>query len=189
MKVNRNFLFWAVLFLLVATGTCAAQSQSGRLEITGVSANVSTGRYDRQAGIFFADVTEIEGALIHVTFEEVNIVGQRMQWRTEDDYVLFTAGATLTKDDFTLTAEQIEYYGEEKRLQAQGSVVVVTDDATVYAQELVYNEETDEAVFTGQVKIVFDDGVLEGEKFVMFLEKSEVQFFGAFQGLFNNERE
>ncbi|HAI52900.1 MAG TPA: hypothetical protein DCL99_06445 [Firmicutes bacterium] len=164
-----------------------AQGQSGTLEITGVPADVPAGRYDRQAGVFSADMSAIEGALVHVTFEEVKIVGQTMEWRTDDDYLIFTGGATLTKEDFTVTGDTLEYFGKEKKLHAVGSVVVVTDDATVYANELVYDEETDEAVFTGQVKVVFDDGVLEGEKFVMFLEKSELQFFGAFQGTFETD--
>lgn len=185
---------WIVLFVLAlvimgASGACQAQGQRGRLEIMGVPADAATGRYNRESGVFAADVRDFAGAAIHVTFEEVRLVGQKMEWRTEDDYLIFTGGATLTKEDFTLTAETVEYFGSEKRLQAVGSVIVVTEDATVYAQQLDYDEETDRAVFTGQVKVEFEDGVLEGEKFVMFLETRELQFFGAFQGLFNTERE
>ncbi|NLM41758.1 MAG: hypothetical protein GX199_05560 [Firmicutes bacterium] len=182
-------LMWLVVLWACACGMGLAQGQTGRLEITGVPPEVSTGRYDRQAGVFAADVSGIEGALIHVTFEEVQITGQKLEWRTDDDYLVFTQGAALTKEDFTLTADAVEYFGEEKKLRAAGNVVVITKDATVYADELDYNEETDEAVFTGKVKVEFEDGVLEGTKFVMLLEKSELQFFGAFQGLFNTERE
>lgn len=176
-----------VVLLVAAPAVCWAQGDTGKLEIIGAPPELSTGRYDRQAGIFSADVTGIEGALVQVTFEEVKIVGQKMEWRTDDDYLIFTTGATLTKEDFTLTAETIEYYGDANKLKGQGSVVVVTEDATVYSDTFDYDEETDQAVFIGNVRVVFEDGDLTGEKFVMFLETSELQFFGAFQGLFNTE--
>lgn len=185
--IRKLMVVSLLVLLLAASPIWAAENESGRLEITGVPEDVTAGRYDRQAGVFSADVTAIEGALVKVIFEEVEIVGQKMEWRTDDNHLIFTTGATLTKEDFTITGDTIEYFGDEDRLHAQGSVVVTTDDATVYADEMVYDEETDEAVFTGKVKVVFEDGVLEGEKFVMFLEKSELQFFGAFQGLFNTD--
>src|SRR5690554_3737210 len=170
-----------------ATGVVLAQDQVGTLEITGVPAETSAGRYDRQSGVFFADVTEIEGALVHVTFEEVKLVGQKMEWRTEDNYLIFENDAKLNKDDFELTGDVVEYFGDEAKLHSTGNVVVVTDDATIYANNLVYDENTDEALFTGAVRVVFSDGVLEGERFLMLLEESELQFFGSFQGEFNTE--
>ncbi|NMB01114.1 MAG: hypothetical protein GX971_06270 [Firmicutes bacterium] len=186
--IRRIRVFPLLLGLLVmATGIVWAEEKVGTLEITGVPTDQVTGRYDRQAQVFYADVTAFEDALIQVVFEEVQIIGKQMEWRTEDNYLIFSVGAKLTKDDFELTGDTIEYYGDESKLEATGNVVVTTEDATVYANELVYNEETDEALFIGQVRVIFEDGVLEGERFLMLLEKSELQFFGSFQGEFNSE--
>lgn len=44
----------------------------------------------------------------------MKIVGQTMEWRTDDDYLIFTGGATLTKEDFTVTGDTLEYFGKEK---------------------------------------------------------------------------
>lgn len=186
--MNKKWFALVLLGLLVlAPAAVQAQGQTGTLEITGVPADTAAGRYDRQAGVFYADVAHLEGALVKVTLEEVTMVGRKMEWRTEDNYVLFTNEAKLNKEDFELTADLIEYFGDEKKLNAQGSVVVITDEATIYAQALEYDEETDQAIFTGQVRVVFEDGTLEGEKFLMLLEQSELQFFGSFQGEFNTE--
>lgn len=187
--MNRRFVGLMIVMALFLGGTSVAwgQGQPGTLEITGVPTDVVAGRYDRGAGVFFADVRAIAGALIKVKREDVQIVGKTMEWRTDDDYLIFTVDAKLTQDDFELTGDVVEYFGEEKKLKSQGNVVVTTDDATVYADHLDYEEETDQALFTGNVKVVFSDGVLEGERFLMLLEKSELQFFGSFQGEFSDK--
>lgn len=187
--MNKRLAGFLILIVLFSAGKAVAwgKGQTGTLEITGVPIETTAGRYDRQSGVFVADVSEITGALISVEFEEVKIVGQQMEWRTEDNYLIFSVAAKLTKDDFELTADVVEYFGDEKKLKAAGNVVVVTDDSTVYADHLDYDENTDEALFTGTVRVVFSDGVLEGERFLMLLEKSELQFFGSFQGEFNEE--
>lgn len=188
MKISRIMAF-AVLSCIVAMGgaVALAQSQNGTLEIVGVPTEMVAGRYDPQEGVFFADVTAIAEASIQVKFEEVQITGQKMEWRTKDNYLLVTEKAKLYKDDFELTGDLVEYFGDEKRLEAKGNVIVITEDATIYANQLIYNEETDEAIFTGEVRVLFTDGVLEGEKFLMLLEKSELQFFGSFQGEFKTD--
>lgn len=176
-----------VLVLLCGTGFAAAESQVGTLEIMGVPAEMSAGRYDSQSGVFSADVRDIPEAVIQVKVDEVTMTGQKMEWRTKDSYLIMSAGAKLVKTDFELTGDVVEYFGDDKKLKSDGNVVVITEDATVYADHLVYDEKTDEALFTGKVKVVFEDGILEGEKFMMLLEKSELQFFGTFQGEFNTE--
>ena len=188
MKVSRKLVgLLLLLAFLGAAQTARGQGQIGTLHITGVSSEVSTGRYDREAGIFYADVSEISGALITFVYDDVEIMGKIMEWRTDDDYLIFSIDAKLTQEDFELTGDLIEYFGEEKGLRAEGNVVVVTEDATVYADRLDYDEETDEALFTGSVRVVFSDGFMIGEKLLMYLEKSELQFFGSFQGEFNEE--
>lgn len=189
MNRSRMLIVVVLAFMLGLSGTqkALAQSQSGTLQIFGVPSDTVAGRYDPQAGTFAADVTGVADASIQVKFEEVQITGQKMEWRTKDNYLIFREAAKLTKEDFELTSQVVEYFGEEKRLVAAGSVVVITEDATVYADHLDYNEETDEALFTGQVRVVFTDGVLEGEKFLMLLSKSELQFFGSFQGEFKTD--
>ncbi|MCK9525135.1 MAG: hypothetical protein M0R49_04310 [Limnochordia bacterium] len=186
--MNRRLtsLVMVVVLLVLGAGVARGQGQVGTLEITGVPTDVVAGRYDRDAGVFSADVSDIAGALVSVKLEDVTIVGKTMEWRTDDNYLLFTVEAKLTQPDFELTGDQIEYFGEEKKLKSLGSVVVITDDSTVYADQLDYDEETDEAMFTGNVRVVFSDGVLEGEKFLMLLEQSELQFFGSFQGEFSD---
>lgn len=186
MKRGLTSLLVVAVVLGFGMGLVYAQGTVGTLEITGVPTDVAAGRYDREAGVFSADVTEIEGALITVKLEDVKILGKTMEWRTDDDYLVFTVDAKLTQADFELTGEQIEYFGEAKKLKSTGKVVVITEDSTVYADQLDYDEETDEAIFTGNVRVVFSDGVLEGEKFLMLLEKSELQFFGSFQGEFSD---
>ncbi len=186
--MNRGFVGVVIVLALLLGGTsmARAEGQVGTLEITGVPADVNAGRYDRDAGVFSADVSEIVGALITVKLEDVTIVGKTMEWRTDDNYLFFTVDAKLTQEDFELTGDAIEYFGDEKKLLSEGNVVVITEDATVYADHLDYDEETDEALFTGNVKVVFSDGVLEGERFLMLLEKSELRFFGSFQGEFSD---
>ncbi|HKM43588.1 MAG TPA: hypothetical protein VJZ70_06305 [Limnochordia bacterium] len=186
--MNRGLTSFLIVVVVLglSAGVVLGQGQVGTLEITGVPTEIIAGHYDRDAGVFFADVTEIEGALITVNLEDVEIVGKTMEWRTDDDYLIFTVDAKLTQPDFELTGEQIEYFGEDKKLKSRGNVIVITEDSTVYANQLDYDEETDEAIFTGNVRVIFSDGVLEGEKFLMLLEKSELRFFGSFQGEFSD---
>ncbi|HHY15486.1 MAG TPA: hypothetical protein GX521_05380 [Firmicutes bacterium] len=184
MRKNRILGLAAVIFLVAGAGLSMAAGQKGVLNITGVPEDVAAGRYDPEEGLFYADVSDLAEALIEVKFEEVRISGKEMEWRTKDNYLIFRQSARLEKDDFELTADLVEYFGDEKRLHARGGVVVTTEDATVYADQLAYDEKTDEALFTGGVKVVFDDGTLRGEKFLMVMEKSELRFFGAFQGEF-----
>lgn len=185
MKRRLQVFFLVVVLFGFSGGSLFAQENVGTLEITGVPGDVIAGRYDRDAGVFSADVRDIEGALITVNIDDVKIVGKTMEWRTDDDYLFFTVDARLTQEDFELTGDAIEYFGEAKKLKSKGQVVVITEDSTIYADELDYDEETDEALFTGNVRVVFSDGVLEGQKFLMLLEKSELQFFGSFQGEFS----
>lgn len=189
MQVSNKVVVLGLMLVLFCalSGVVGAESQVGTLQITGVPQDQVAGRYDRDAGVFYADVTAFADALIHVHFEEVQILGKQMEWRTEDNFLIFNVGAKLSQEDFELTADTIKYFGDEKKLEAVGTVQVVTEDATVYANELEYDEETDEALFTGQVRVIFEDGSLEGERFLMLLEKSELQFFGSFQGEFKTE--
>lgn len=184
--MNKRLVGLVMVVFLFIMGVSVAwgQNRVGTLEITGVPSDISTGRYHRDTGVFAADVSAIDGALIKMNMEEVQIVGKAMEWRTEDNYLIFRVEAHLVQEDFELTGDVIEYFSEDKKLRSEGNVVAITKDATVYADHLEYDEETDEAVFTGNVKVVFSDGVLEGEKFLMLLEKSELQFFGTFQGEF-----
>lgn len=186
-KTKKLLIITLIICSLVGVGQVGAATKVGTLEITGVPEETVSGNYDPQEGVFKANVSEFPEALITVKFEEVRLFGQEMEWRTKDNYLIFKTGANLHKDDFKLTAEVIEYFGEEERLVAVGNVVAVTEDATVHGDRLVYNEKSDEAVFTGQVKVIFADGTVEGEKFLMLLEKGELQFFGAFQGEFKTD--
>lgn len=181
--VNLSLIL-VLVFLCLGSGLARGESQTATLEILGVPEEMVAGRYDPQEGIFSADVSEIKDALIQVKFEAVQIFGQKMNWQTKDNHLKFTNTARLTKEDFELTADIVEYFGDEEKLIAEGNVIVITADATVYSDHLLYNEKTDEALFTGEVRVVFDDGTLEGNKFLMLLEKSELQFFGDFQGEF-----
>src|SRR5690554_1807090 len=182
-KIKRLGL--AALILLVVAGIGFAQGEKGRLAIVGVPEDRAVGRYDPEEGVFYADVREIPEAQIQVEMDGVRLSGRELEWRTKDNYLLLREAVHLERDDFELTADLVEYFGDQDRLTALGSVVVVMEDATIYCQQLVYDEEVDQAVFTGQVRVEFGDGVLVGEKFVMLMGKSELQFFGAFQGEFD----
>lgn len=189
VKIKMRLVLALVLcaFVVMTIGTQAA-TKNGTLTIIGVPEEKVSGNYDPDQGVFKANVSEFPEALITVKFEDLDLFGQKMEWRTKDNYLIFKIGARLEKvDDFRLTGDVIEYFGEEECLIAKGNVVVVTEDTTVYADHLVYNEKTDEAVFQGQVRVVFSEGTLEGEKFLMLLEKGELQFFGAFQGEFTTD--
>lgn len=176
-----------LILLLLCSTSVFAEGEKGTLKIIGVPDLNVSGRYDPEEGSFFADVHEFQKALIQVELEGVTIQGQKMQWQTKNNHLVMSVGARLEKDDFEISALTIEYFGDEKRLEATGEVVVITEDTTLYANKLHYDETTDEAIFTGQVKVLFADGTLEGEKFVMFLEKNELHFFGSFQGEFSTE--
>lgn len=184
MRKNKMFALAAVILVLVWTGLGLAAGEQGVLEIIGVPEDVAAGRYDPEEGLFYADVSDLPEALIRVRFDEVLLSGKEMEWRTKDNYLIFKQGAWLEKDDFELSADVVEYFGDEERLCAEGSVVVITEDAAVYAERLTYDEKTDEALFTGGVTVVFEEGTVRGEKFVMRMEKSELRFFGPFQGEF-----
>ena len=186
-KTRMSVLLLVVFCCVVGVSGAWAATKMGTLEITGVSEETSTGNYDPQGGVFQADVREFPEALINVKFEDLQLSGQQMEWRTKDNYLIFSTAAKLHKDDFNLTADVIEYFGDEERLEAAGNVVVVTEDATVHADHLVYEEKSDEALFTGQVRVTFTDGTLAGEKFLMLVEKGELRFFGAFQGEFKTD--
>lgn len=185
---GRNVVVIFLFMVFLATSGAQAATKNGTLTITGVPLEQVSGNYNPDAGVFKADVSEFLEALISVKFEDLDLLGQKMEWRTKDNYLIFEIKAKLDKpDEFSLTADIIEYFGDEERLKAAGNVVVVTEDTTVYADHLIYDEKTDEAIFQGQVRVIFSEGTLEGEKFKMFLEKGELQFFGAFQGEFSTD--
>lgn len=186
-KKTSIYLIVISVIIFSTLGIALAENEKGTLEIIGVPSDVVAGRYDSDQGIFYADIKGIPDALIKVDFNEVLIFGYEMELNTKNNYALFTNNARLEKDDFELSAQTIEYFGDDKILFAKNEVLVVTEDATIYADHLEYNEEEDEALFTGNVRVIFEDGEVEGEKFLMLLEKSELQFYGSFQGEFKTE--
>lgn len=183
MRISRA-LGAALILLIIGAAYGSAAAKTGTLKILGVPQEVAAGSYDPKEGVFCADVGDLAEALILVDFGDLQITGRQMEWQTKENYLIFKKAARLEKADFELTADLLEYFGDEERLLAQDNVVVITEEATVFADRLSYDEKTDQALFTGAVKVVFADGVLEGERFLMLLEKSELQFFGAFQGEF-----
>lgn len=187
MNKKRLFLFVTSLLVVVLAGGVMAKEKTGTLELIGVPSNIQGGWYDSNSGIFFVDVTEIDGAFVRVSYEKMQITGEKLEWHTKDDYFILTEGAKLEKDDFVLESKTLEYYGNEEKLVATGDVVATTEDAAVRSQTLVYLEETDEALFTGDVIVEITDGRLEGQRFLMFVEKKEMQFFGPFQGQFSTD--
>lgn len=187
--MNREKLCFMVILILLLTVSdgLLAKEKAGTLELIGVPSHVQGGWYHSDSGVFFVDVTEIEGAFVRVSYEDMEITGKKLEWHTKDDYFIFTDGAKLEKDDFVLESKTLEYYGNEEKLVAAGNVVAVTDDATVHSQTLVYLEETDEALFTDDVTVEVTDGRLQGQRFLMLVEKKEMQFFGPFQGQFSTD--
>jgi lipopolysaccharide export system protein LptA len=185
MNKKRLFLFVTSLLLLVFVGDSMAKEKTGTLELIGVPSSIQGGWYDSNSGVFFVDLVEIEGAFVRVSYEDMQITGEKLEWHTKDDYFIFTEGAKLEKDDFVLESKTLEYYGNEEKLTAAGDVVVTTEDAVIRSQRLVYLEETDEALFTDDVIVEVAEGRLQGQRFLMFVEKKEMQFFGPFQGQFS----
>lgn len=159
-------------------------SQTGTLELKNVPDTVQAGRYDSKSGIFSADLSEVPDAYVQITFEDMVLRGKVLHWNTEDDYMRLEKDAELTKDDFDLTADQIEYFGDIEKLIATGNVVAVAEDATIEAELMEYYETTDEAHFLRNVLVKMDDGSFRGERFVMYVELEKMEFFGPFTGEF-----
>lgn len=183
---RKSWLKVAAVFLILMLGS-GAESKTGTLELIGVPQDASPGHYHTESGLFFVDVTAFEDALIKILFEDMEIIGKKLEWHTKDNYFIFTETARLEKDDFKLTSSVLEYFSEEERLEAKGDVEVITEDATVRSQHLVYEEETDQALFTVEVVVVFEEGTLRGEKFLMDRGQNELVFYGVFQGEFETD--
>ena len=113
MNKKRLFLFVTSLLVVVLAGGVMAKEKTGTLELIGVPSNIQGGWYDSNSGIFFVDVTEIDGAFVRLSYEKCRSRGEvRMAYK--DDYFIFTEGAKLEKDDFVLESKTLEYYGNEE---------------------------------------------------------------------------
>lgn len=175
-----------VVVILLVSPTVWGQSRSGTLQMIGVPPDVQGGSYDSSSGVFTADVSDIPEAYIQVTFDDLRITGQELEWHTKDEQLTFSQSVKVWREDLELDADWLHYDSAAEIMTARGAVKVTTEDAVIYADELVYSEETDEALFTGNVIVDFEDGELKGEKFLLRVEEKTMQFFGPFQGTFQS---
>lgn len=159
-------------------------SDVGYIEIIGVPDEIIAGKYDPKTGIFEADLREITGAYVKITYDEIVITGKMVTWYRSDDYLVVTDEARVVQDDLILTSDQIEYYSELEELVATNNVQVTTDDAVVTSQFLEYSRHADRAEFKQDVVVDVTDGKLYGQHFVMLVEAEEMQFIGSFTGEF-----
>lgn len=155
MRLSKVFLGLVLLVLLVPN-MVAANNNQGELELIGVPSDVVAGRFDNRAGVFTADLTEIEGAYIRITYDDMNITSKRVEWNTKDGMLLASVNVLLT-----------------------------TEDATIEAGELTYWEEEDRARFKHNVVVQLEDGTFYGEDFLLHLEDEQMEFFGPFRGQFS----
>lgn len=186
-RANRCIAMLLML-LFLCVPSVSAEERTGTLEITGVPPEMTAGHYDSSAKLFTADVREIPGATIRVTYDDMRISGLQLEWRTEDEHLTFVHSVNVWREDLELEADWLEYDGQAKVLTAKGNVKVTTEDAVIYAGHLVYTEDTDEALFTDSVRVEFSDGAFMGEKFLFRVEEKAMQFFGPFQGSFQSSQ-
>ncbi len=73
-----------------------------------------------------------------------------------EDYVSAVGAASVTKEDKTLTAEQIDYYSDREYAETSGSWgrLSSTDGSVLTAAQITYNGKTGMAEATGNVDIV-----------------------------------
>ncbi len=172
------------LLLMSGLQTVMASGRTGYLELVGVPANQIAGGYNTKTGLFEADLRNFDGAYVKITYDDMVITGQVLEWQTKDDYLQVRVEAFLKQDNMEIESDLIEYYSDDERMIATGNVSVNTDDANIKAASMIYLREQDRAEFLDNVVVSVDDGVFQGEHFVMYIDKEVMQFYGAFQAEF-----
>lgn len=189
-NLNR-LLLGLVVCLLCVTGITESgvaneqKEKQGQLEIVGVPAQAVAGTYYTKTDVFYADVQDIEGAFVRITYDDLVIIGRVVEWRRKDNYLKVTVDASLEQKDMNIIADQIEYFTEEERLLAEGNLQVTTEDATVYADRMVHLEKEEKTDFFANVAVHITDGKLFGDHFVIYSAEDRMEFIGSFRGEFD----
>ena len=111
------------------------------------------------------------------------LMGPTIDYDSVKQYAIVTGGASLTTDDTTMTANQIESFFSENRAVAQGDVHIVSSprnlDAT--ADQAVYygkNGEQGKTVLTGNVRAVQEGNTLTGHTMTLYLDSKTIDVQG-----------
>ena len=112
------------------------------------------------------------------------LMGPTIDYDSVKEYALVTGWASLTTDDSTITANQIESFFAEKRAIAQGDVHIVSDTRNLdaVANQAVYygtqEGQPGKTILTGNVKAVQDGNVLTGNVMTLYLDKKAIDVQG-----------
>lgn len=111
------------------------------------------------------------------------LMGPTIDYDSVKQYAIVTGGASLTTDDTTMTANQIESFFSENRAVSQGDVHIVSSprhlDAT--ADQAVYygkNGEQGKTVLTGNVRAVQEGNTLTGHTMTLYLDSKTIDVQG-----------
>lgn len=112
------------------------------------------------------------------------LMGPAITYDSVKEYALVTGWASLTTDDSTITANEIESFFAEKRAIAQGDVHIVSSarNLDAVANQAVYYGTQDgqpgKTILTGNVKAVQDGNVLTGNTMTLYLDKKTIDVQG-----------
>ena len=112
------------------------------------------------------------------------LMGPTIDYDSVKQYAVVTGGASLTTDDSTMTANQIESFFAENRAVAEGDVHIVSSlrnlDAT--ADQAVYyahkGEQQGKTILTGNVRAVQDGNVLTSHTMTLSLDNKTIDVQG-----------
>lgn len=111
------------------------------------------------------------------------LMGPTIDYDSVKQYAIVTGGASLTTDDTTMTANQIESFFSENRAVADGDVHIVSSprnlDAT--ADQAIYygkNGEQGKTVLTGNVRAVQEGNTLTGHTMTLYLDSKTIDVQG-----------
>lgn len=186
------FVIILITMLALFSAGAAAQTNSTNIDvdIIGVPEGVKAGGFNLKTETFTADVSQIEGAYVRITYNDIVVFGQFVEFRRNDNYLLVTGNVRVEQADMLLTGDQVEYFTELEKMIGSGNLKVTTDDAVVWADQMIYLRTEDKVDFLHNVTVEVSDAKLYGEHFVMLRAEEMMEFIGPFKGEFRrNEAE
>jgi hypothetical protein len=189
-RVTALIVIFTVVALALVSAGAAAQEGSGEIEvgIVGVPEGVRAGGFDLKTEIFTADVSQIEGAYVQIKYEGIIVIGQIVEFRRKDNYLVVTGNVQVEQDDLFLTGDKVEYYPEQEKMIGTGNLKVTTKDAVVWADQMVFLRNEDKVDFLQNVIVEVTDAEMFGEHFVMLRAEEQMEFIGPFRGEFRRNQ-
>ena len=127
------------------------------------------------------DINALGNVIFFDKENRFKIYGSKLEHFDKESYTHVTEDAKmefLSKDQetvsATITAIEIERFGDKKELVARGNVKIVSENVTAFGEYATYFEEQKKLELTGNTRVVRDGNTIQCGKVLVFPEENRV---------------